>query len=188
MINPQFNPFPVLETERLLLREMIVKDTPSLFTLRTDDIVMKYLDRPKCESLEAAEKFITKLIGERKANQNINWSITLKPEDITIGTICYWQLDKAHHRAEMGYNLLPAYHRKGIMHEAVQKVLEYGFNNMELHSVEAHVNPNNEGSIKLLEKNNFEREGYFKQNYYWQGKFTDTAVYSLIKPRFQKHK
>lgn len=186
MINPQFIPFPNLESKRLILREMNVNDAQSYFDLRTNDVVMKYLDRDKCPSLEAAEEFIRQLSADIKENKCINWGITLKPSHEVIGTICYWRMDKAHHRAEIGYNLIPEYHRKGIVHEAMQLVLDYGFEKMQLHSVEAHVNPFNEPSIGLLIKNQFVKEGHFKENYYWKGKFTDTGVYSLLKSTFQK--
>ena len=66
------------------------------------------------------------------------------------------------------------------MQEPITVVLEYGFNVMKLHSVEALVNPNNIASIRLLEKNGFIREAYFKENYFYNGRFLDTAVYSLL--------
>ena len=72
------------------------------------------------------------------------------------------------------------FHGKGIMHEAMQPVLDYGFNVMKLHSVEADADPNNIASIKLLQKNNFVREAYLKENYYFNGKFFDTVIYSLL--------
>jgi ribosomal-protein-alanine N-acetyltransferase len=51
---------------------------------------------------------------------------------------------------------------------------------MKLHSVEADVNPANQPSIKLLERNNFVREAYFKENYFYDGKFLDSAIYTLL--------
>ena len=66
------------------------------------------------------------------------------------------------------------------MQEAFNKVLEFGFNSMNLHSIEANVNPENKASIKLLERNNFIREAYFRENYFFDGKFLDTAIYSLL--------
>jgi len=62
------------------------------------------------------------------------------------------------------------------------KVLDSGFNTMRLHTVEANVNPNNLTSIKFLEKNNFIREAYFKENYYFNGRFLDSVIYSLLNP------
>jgi len=76
--------------------------------------------------------------------------------------------------------------RKGIMQEALIKILDHGFNIMRLHSVEANVNPNNLASIKFLEKNDFIREAYFKENYYFNGRFLDSAIYSLINPNSRK--
>ncbi len=68
------------------------------------------------------------------------------------------------------------------MQEAILTILDYGFKIMKLHSVEANVNPNNAASIKLLERNNFIREAYHKENYYYNGKFLDSAIYSLLTP------
>jgi ribosomal-protein-alanine N-acetyltransferase len=89
---------------------------------------------------------------------------------------------KEHYRGEVGYVLLPEYQGKGIMHEALGAVIAYGFDVMKLHSIEANTNPNNTPSHKLLERHGFVREAYFKENYYYNGKFLDSAIYSLITP------
>ena len=187
MIAPVFTPFPVLKTQRLILREMVHKDVPAYYKMRTDDVVMRYLDKDKCASLEVAQAFAEKLIEERKANDNINWAICNKETDEMVGTICYWRLQKEHHRAEIGYNLLPDYHGKGIASEAMKSVLDYGFNTMYLHSIEAQVNPHNENSIKLLMRHHFVKEAHFKENYCWNGKFLDTVVFSLLKSTYESH-
>src|SRR5690606_18725591 len=94
--------------------------------------------------------------------------------------IGFWRLLKEHYRGEIGYLLHPDFQGQGIMHEAFTPVLEYGFNKMNLHSVEANVYPANVSSKKVLEKNGFIKEAYFKENYFFNGEFTDTAVYSLV--------
>jgi ribosomal-protein-alanine N-acetyltransferase len=66
--------------------------------------------------------------------------------------------------------------------EAVMAVMEYGFQTMRLHSVEANINPANRTSRKLLVKNSFVQEGFFKENYYFNGKFLDSVIYSLLTP------
>ena len=85
-----------------------------------------------------------------------------------------------HYRAEVGYMLNTGNHQQGIMFEAIQKVIEFGFTNMKLHSIEANINPENIASKKLLEKTGFVREAYFKENYYFNGRFNDTEIYSLL--------
>ena len=108
-------------------------------------------------------------------------AITLKQDLILIGTICIWKIVKEHYRAEIGYVLHPGYQGKGIMQEAMTVILNYGFKTMKLHSIEANVNPNNRSSIKLLKRNGFKQEAYFKENYYFNGVFKDSIIFSLVK-------
>ena len=68
------------------------------------------------------------------------------------------------------------------MQEALTEVLNFGFNILKLHSIEANVNPDNIASIKLLERNKFIREAFFKENIYYEGKFSDSVIYSLLEP------
>lgn len=89
-------------------------------------------------------------------------------------------MDKEHYRAEIGYSLLPDYWSKGYMAEAARCAIDYGFSMLNFHSIEANVNPNNAASIRLLEKMNFVREAYFRENFYYDGKFLDSAIYSLL--------
>ncbi|HEY6976407.1 MAG TPA: GNAT family protein [Chitinophagaceae bacterium] len=181
MKNINFDPFPTLISERLILRKIENKDANEIFTLRSDERVMKFIDRPRAKSIEDARTLINKMDEALVKNEGITWGITLKPGLKIIGTIGYWRIIKEHFRAEIGYQLHFDLQGKGIMQEALVKVLDYGFNIMQLHSVEANVNPGNLPSIKLLEKNNFKREAYFKENYYFNGRFLDSAIYSLIK-------
>ncbi len=176
----KFKPFPALSTERLHLRQVKLEDDNEIFFLRSDDRVMKYLDRPKAKTIDDARQFITSIGVGIDKNESITWAISLKNESKLIGTIGYWRIVKEHFRAEIGFILHPHFQGKGIMQEAIIKILNYGFDVMKLHSIEANVNPDNTASIKLLERNNFNREAYFRENYFFNGKFLDTAIYSLI--------
>jgi ribosomal-protein-alanine N-acetyltransferase len=182
MLTLNFNPFPVLSTERLHLRQINELDVNEIFFLRSDKRMLQYLDRAPAKSNEDALIFIKKINDLENNNNGINWGITLRGEEKLIGTICYWNITKEHYRAEIGYALHPDKQGKGIMHEAMTAVINYGFNVMKLHSIEANVNPGNTASIKLLERNNFTREGYFKENYFYNGNFLDSAIYSLLAP------
>ena len=76
--------------------------------------------------------------------------------------------------------LHPDFWGKGIMKEALMAAIDFGFTEMNLHSIEAHINPENTVSGILLEKTGFIREAYFKEDFYFRGKFIDTAVYTLL--------
>lgn len=187
MLNLNFNPFPVLTTERLVLRNVERSDVKEMFFQRSDESVMKYIDRERAKTEAEALAFIEMLLGLVEKNESITWAITLKGNDKLLGTICYWNIQKENDRAEVGYALHPEVQGKGIMQEALTCILDYGFTILNLHSVEANVNPGNEASIRLLERNNFVREGYFKENYYYNGKFLDSAIYSLLVQHHRKN-
>ena len=113
--------------------------------------------------------------------ERIQWAIALKTENKIVGTIGYHRIEKEHYRAEVGYMLHPDYWNTGLMTEALKVIIDFGFDEMNLHSIEGNINPNNAVSRKILEKFGFVKEAYFKENYFFNGKFFDSEVYSLLK-------
>ena len=138
-----FTPFPVLETERLVLRQLTLADTADMFVMRSDPEVMKYIPRPLAVTLDDAAAVIKMINGFIETGEKINWGITEKTTGKVIGMIGYVDLKPEHFRAEVGYSLSRAWHRKGIMREALAAVLKYGFEKMKLHSVEAIIDADN---------------------------------------------
>ncbi len=180
MLEINFDPFPVIETERLLLRQISLEDAEDIFLLRTNNEAIKYILKPKLKSIDDAKDLIKIMTN---ISERIQWGITLKEENKIIGTIGYHKIAKEHYRAEIGYMLHPDHWNTGMMSEALTKVLDFGFNEIKLHSIEAIINPDNATSRKILQKFNFINEGYFKENYFFDGKFSDSEVYSLLKDK-----
>lgn len=182
MLELNFDPFPILTTERLLLRNITEEDADQIFFLRSDKDVLQYLDRDPITSIEDALQWIRMIDAGVRSNEYIAWALSLKNKKELVGTISFWNIKKEHYRSEIGYALHPLHQGKGLMQEAMTVVLDYGFKTMNLHSVEANVNPQNVSSINLLERNKFVREAYHRENYFFKGKFLDSAIYSLITP------
>jgi ribosomal-protein-alanine N-acetyltransferase len=157
MLNLNFTPFPNLTTARLLLRQLNAGDDNEIFRLRSNDSVNKYLNRPKANSIDEARAFINKINNGIQNNESLYWGITHKENSTLIGTICLWNISKENGTADIGYELIPEYQGKGIMQEALLKVAEFGFNILKLKAIEACTHPGNEGSIKLLTKNDFKK-------------------------------
>jgi len=178
-----FASFPVLETERLVLRAPVLADAPAIFRIMSDPRVMRYFGAPPMTSLEAAEQRIAGLAADFAALRGIRWAIVPRAGGELIGTCGFWRLIKEHARAEIGYELDPAHWGQGLMPEAVGAALDFGFGPMGLHSVEAQIDPANASSRRVLEKLGFVQEGYFRESYYDPnaGRFTDTAVFSLLR-------
>lgn len=176
-----FHPFPELETDRLLLRKMMSGDAAQIFFLRSDETVMQFIDKERMVTIKEAEDFIKRINDDIDANAAIQWAIALKENPgKLIGTICLWHIRKEHYRAEIGYALHPHFWRKGIMKEAILKVIDHGFSTMQLHSIDANINPNNTASAAILESTGFVREAYFKEDFFFRGKFLDTVIYSRL--------
>jgi [ribosomal protein S5]-alanine N-acetyltransferase len=185
MLELQFLPFKTLHTKRLVLREITMEDTDSVFSIRSNKNAMKYIGKPIAKSIDEAKELIQKFVDAIKNNEGITWGICLSDTNNVIGTIGFWRISKEHYRAEIGYMLHPDYWNKGIVTEAAEAVLEFGFKQLKFHSVEAFLTPENLGSVRLLEKSGFKKEGHFKENYFFEGVFSDTAVYSILNPHFK---
>lgn len=175
-----FNEFPVLETERLILRKIRPEDKNGIFDIYSNSEAMRYFGKKPYTSLTEAEVMIEKIIKAFQNKEGIRWGITFKPSDKLIGSGGLWRLLKDHLRAEIGYDLNPAYWKKGIMSEALESMIEFGFKKMNLHSIEANIDPANIASEKLLKKVGFKKEGHITESFLFNEEFTDTGVYSLI--------
>ena len=183
MLLLNFKPYPQLETPRLLLRRVTRADAEALFELRSDIDIMRQLDKTPVRRMEEILELIDRMESDIEKTNGIGWGMCLKTNERIIGVIGFHRIEKEHHRAEVGYMLKPAFHRQGLMHEAMQVVLAYGWNEMNLHSVEANIKPDNAASKNLLLKNGFVTEAYFKENYFFEGKFLDSEILSLIRPK-----
>jgi ribosomal-protein-alanine N-acetyltransferase len=175
------NPFPVLETERLILRMIRNDDRQEMFEIRSNRQTMQYIPRPLANTVEDAQKVIDMINGFVERNERINWAITEKGSDKMLGVIGYVRMLEDAHRSEVGYVMHHDSMGKGFAKESLQAVVDYGFNVMNLHSIEAIIRPDNAASIKLVEKLGFIREAFFRDYVFHEGQYYDEAVYSLIK-------
>ena len=185
MLEVNFDPFPELSTQRLVLRRMKEADTEPFFKLRSNVEVMKHIGKTPMTSSEEAMDFIKRINDLIENNSGITWAMAMKEQpEVLVGTIGLWRIMKEHFRAEIGYMIQPVYWRQGLTKEAIVRVLDYGFNELKLHSIEAHITPLNTASAKILESTGFVREAYFKEDFFFDGKFEDTAIYSLLSRNF----
>ncbi|MFE3867200.1 GNAT family N-acetyltransferase [Flavobacterium sp. LS2P90] len=180
MLTINFTPFPNLETERLLLRRVNENDANEIFALRSNPETMKYIPRPLVKSIDDALEHIAMIDAKIDTNEGINWAITYKYDSKLIGIIGHYRIKPEHYRAEVGYMLLPEYNGKGIISEAIKEVVNYGFNEMKLHSIEAIIDPENFGSERVLQKCGFVKEAHLKENEFYEGRFLDTVIYSIL--------
>jgi len=180
MLHFNFTPFPIIETERLVLRQITNDDVNEIFELRSNPETMKYIPRPLAKTTEDALEHIATIEDKIILNEGINWGITLKGNERLLGMIGFYRMQPENFRSEIGYMLLPEFHGKGIITEAVKRLITYGFNDLKLHSIEAVIDPENFASEKVLQKCNFIKEAHLKESQFYEGKFLDKVIYSLL--------
>ena len=173
----------MIETERLVLRELRADDDRALYPLFADPEMMRYWGEPH-DSVATTTAMVKRIIDAYRAQTGIEWGVTLKSTGELIGKVCHHRLMKQHSRSEIGYILARPHWGQGLVHEALRAIIEFGFDAMKLHSTEAQLDPKNERSARVLERLGFVKEAHLRENYFVHGGFVDTAIYSLLRARF----
>lgn len=181
-----FSIFPVLQTERLILREMIPSDAKAILRIRGDIRVTRLNSGQPMETLNEARELIEKAQQAFSDHRRIDWGITLKsdPNSVVIGRCGFNYWLRQDRRASIGYDLGHAYWGKGIMTEAVRAMAQFGFEQMDLNRIEADADAENHGSIRVLEKIGFRREGMQQEQYFEWGRFHDLMLFALLRRDF----
>ncbi len=178
-----FEAFPTLTTPRLILREFVAADAPAIFRIRGDVRVTRLNSGQPMKSIDEARDLIAKALKAFEDKRRLDWGIVLKdqPEAGVIGRVGYNFWLRQDRRASIGYDLSFDAWGNGIMTEAVRAIVAFGFAQMNLHRIEADVDAENIGSIRVLEKVGFKREGLQEDQYFEWGEFHDLVLFALLR-------
>ena len=163
-----------MQTQRLALHVINADDVDIIYDLRSNAEVQKYIQRDPFTKTEQAEAQIKKVLDLQYNQEAVTWIIKLKSDLIKVGSIFFWNFSSDRKSAELGYDLLPSFHNKGIMSEVIKVILDFGFKTLHLSKVEAYTSKYNKSSIALLEKHKFE----FQADKIDKG-YPDNVIYSL---------
>lgn len=161
-----FCPFPVIETESLLLRRMGQQDVADLFAMRSDPRMHEDTDTMPDLSMDETKVYIDRMNKGIDANAWIIWAIEHRQTGKVIGTVSIWNFNAEQVSGELGYGIMPAYQGRGLMREALSAIIEYGFFVLQLQVLEAYTEEKNARSRGLLQRCGFsevdrvEEEGY----------------------------
>ena len=172
--------FPVLTTERLVLRETASHDVEAVFTMESDPVAMRYWSKPPMRDVAEAQAAVERAMGFFAARVGLRWAITRPGEDRLLGHVSLFDLNDQSGRAEIGYGLARAYWGQGIMHEALTAVVDYAFGPMGLRRLEADTHPDNHASLRALERLGFTREGLLRERWQVGDEISDTAFFGLL--------
>lgn len=182
-----FDLFPLIQTERFILRAPEDKDSQDLLALYSDEAVVQYMPFTPFESEEDARGEMSWYAKIFKEHTGLRWMIEDRESCRVIGTCGFLNYENVHNRAEVGYDLHSDYWGRGVMTEVARAVLHFGFMRMQLNKIEAKVEPENEASIRLLHKLGFQQEGVLRQHEFEKGRYIDLAVFAQLKSEMSKY-
>lgn len=171
---------PTFETERLTLRQMNLNDVNDIQKLFGNEEVMEFHNLDLFTKKNHAEEFIKRVQNKFEMKVAIRWGIVLKNTNELIGTCGFNSFDFESSCSVIGYDLSKDFWGKGVMSEALQFIIKYGFNELKLHRIEALVIKGNENSVKLLNKLNFIEEGTLRDYGFWKKKYWNLRIFSLL--------
>ncbi|HKO96384.1 MAG TPA: GNAT family N-acetyltransferase [Pyrinomonadaceae bacterium] len=177
---------PIINAPRVRLRRVAEDDVESLYRIFSNPEVMRYWSFPPLVDREAAVKLLSDIHEGFRRQAMMKWGIARLSDDQLIGTATLFNLDLNHRRGEIGYGLDRAEWGKGYMQEALRALLEYAFNTLNLHRIEADVDPRNTGSIRTVEKLGFQREGYLRERWQVSGEIQDALFFGLLRPEWEQ--
>jgi [ribosomal protein S5]-alanine N-acetyltransferase len=172
--------FPSITTDGLHLREIRSTDAEALFSLKSDPEVTSSYGREPHRTIGDTRAWLQNVQDSYSRRDGIMWCVTLKNQDLAIGSCCFWNIDEDFHCGELGYELNRAHWGKGIMTEALPAVIAYGFNDLGLHRIEANPLQYNAASTNLLHKLGFTLEGTLRQRCVFRGQYFDQLYFGLL--------
>lgn len=179
---------PELVTERMQLVALNPEQVDPMFLMRSDPEVMRYIPRPLAKTHADVEALIQMIHERFQQKLAINWAMIKIADKKMIGYIGLMNIDAENDHAEIGYILLPEYQKQGLMHEAMQAVIDFSFEKLCVHRLSATVDPLNMGSSKVLEKCGFKLEGHLREHEIFEGRYLDSFIYGLLNREYRSNR
>ena len=180
-----FSHMPQLETKRLLLRPLRVADAEDMFDYAKSPEVTRYLLWSPHRDVEYTRSYLQYLAGRYRIGMHYEWAVILKEEARMIGTCGFVSIDTVNKAAELGYVLNPRYRGLGLMPEAAARVLRFGFEELQLHRIEARYMTGNDASRRVMDKLGMHFEGIKREAMLVKGAYRDIATCAVLRPEFK---
>lgn len=181
-----FNPYglfamPTLETPRLILRRIAMRDAKDIFSYSCDEEVARHVLWSAQKDISEARAYCRDLQRRYRRDEPSSWGIIEKKTGHLVGTIGYMNYSEENASVEVGYSLAHWLWNGGYMTEALARVIDYTFDAMDINRIEAQHELTNPASGRVMEKCGMRREGVLRQRLYNKGRFVDVALYAILK-------
>lgn len=179
-----FSSMPELECDRLILRRMKKSDAFDMFEYAKNEEVTRFLLWNPHENLAYTEQYLNYVQSQYRDGSFYDWAVVLKAENKMIGTCGFTKIDTENNCGEVGYVINPAYRGHAYAAEAVNRVIDFGFYNLDLHRIEAKYIIGNDASRRVMEKCNMKFEGVARGSMLIKGEYRDIGKYSILRNEY----
>lgn len=179
-----FSKIPMIETDRLILREMKKSDARDMYEYSSNPMTSEFLLWDVHKDLDFTQDFINYVISKYKVGEYNDWALEHKEDKKMIGTCGFTRIDEDNRVAEIGYVLNPDYWGEGLATEAVEAVLNFAFDTMNMHRVEAKFMFGNDASLAVMKKVGMKFEGYQRDAMYVKGRYRTIGIASILKNEY----
>jgi RimJ/RimL family protein N-acetyltransferase len=176
----QGDALPTLDAPRVLLRWLTAQDVDAIYAIFSDPQMMKYWSTPPMEARAEAEDLLVRIHRQFVDKSGFQWGVERKSDGELLGTCTLFSIHVANMRAEVGYCLHSAHWGQGYMREALSALFDYAFGVLKLRRLEADVDPNNAGSLRILARMGFQREGLLRERWNVGGEVQDSVFLGLL--------
>lgn len=177
---------PSLETERLVLRQLSLDDAAAHHEMRSHPDNVRYLLQGLSASLDESKRRMERIVRQISSGESKGWAVLMKGSSEVRGQAGLVRIDLDNRRASLAYELRRQDWGSGIMREAVERIVAYGFEELNLHRIQAEIDPRNERSSRLVMALGFQLEGILQGNVFHEGEFFDDAIYAKLNTHHAK--
>lgn len=179
---------PTLETQRLILRRIVMRDAKDIFAYSQDPEVARHVLWSAQKDMSEARDYCRFMMKRYRCDQPSSWGIIEKKTNRLVGTIGYMDYNEDNASVEVGYSLARWLWNGGYMTEALRRVIVYTFEAMDVNRIEAQHELSNPASGRVMEKCGMRKEGELRQRLYNKGRFVDVALYAILKEDYDKQR
>ena len=180
-----FTRMPTLRTERLVLRPMKISDAYDMYEYACREDVTEFLLWSPHISVGQTGEYLAYVEARYAKGEFYDWAVTLADSGKMIGTAGFTKIYPEHSSAEIGYVLNPEYHRMGLGFEAAKRVVDFGFDKLSLHRIEARFMKGNDASLHVMEKLGMTFEGYSRDSMLVKGEYKTIGTCAILRDEWE---
>lgn len=184
LLAPLAHGLPHVEGTSLRLRALVAADADAVFELYRDREANRFGYSPEMSTPADAARLIDEISALAERRTLFHWGVARRSDDRVIGHATVFNVHVASRRAEIGYSIRRADWGRGLGTEAVATLLRFAFEQSGFRRIEADVDPRNVGSLRVLEKLGFVREGHMRERWELGGEIQDAIVFGLLRREF----